>query len=858
MRRLAVILSALLLSLVAVAQTTKVRGRVLDASDGRPVPFAAVFFVDSHVGTSTDDDGWFTLSTRDLSLTVLRASMISYDSCDIEVKPGVFTNIDIVIRPQKNLLSEITVKADNRRARKLLADIDAHRDRNNPENREGYSCDVYSKMELDLTHPREQLRGRVINRQWGFIFDYIDTSDVSGVPYLPVMFNESVSKRMHSLNPDVDREEITATRLSGADPTGNLAAQFTGSLHLRNNFYSQFINAFNVEIPSPINSSGLLFYNYYIIDSLMMDGRNTYHVRFHPKPAISTPAFDGEMFVDTQDWALRRVKAKMMKGQNINWVKDMVLEAEYVHVGDSLWFYKTDRFYADFALALRDSSQMVSFIGNRTLEFANPVFEKPEVNAGKSVATVDPDAGMKDDAYWDKARPYDLSDKEKDIYVMVDRVQQTNLYEGLYDFVATFINGYWDINYLGIGPVLNLLSYNPLEGFRMRFGLRTSPLFSKRDRFMVYAAFGVRDREFKGGATWEHLFRKEPTLKLTMDAHYDVVQLGRGVSIFNDGNILASIMGAGKSQKPCPETVASANLDWEITNNVNTSWYVGYREFHANDFVPMYTPRVDGLNALPVRSIPSAQARVAFRFSRDETVNRGHFNKKYLHSNYPVVTLSLTGGFSQLNVLPGHSFVPSLGYDQPFTTAIKPYFRPELTMAWKLRIPPVGVSTINLNGGTILGQVPYTMLHIHEGNGTYLLEKSSFSTMNFLEFASDSWVTFMLDHNFKGFFLGKIPYLKKLQLREVVSLKATWGDLRRINDGSTDESQAMLAFPYSMRPMGRIPYVEAGFGITNIFRLVRVDFIWRCTHRDRVTLPDGTLSAPPRNFVVNVGLEVEF
>lgn len=853
MRKLSLISALILCTAAAFAQTTKVKGRVLDAMTGKPLPFVAVFFDGSQTGTSTDDNGEYSLTTRDHSLTLLRASLIGYKGQAKVVSPGVFTEALFFLYPEENRLSAVTVKADNSKAKRLLHNIDANRDRNNPELRPGYSCDVYSKAELDISHPREQLRGKALNKQWKFIFDYIDTSDISGVPYLPIMINESVSKRYHSSDPTLDREEIVATQLSGADPSGNLISQFTGSLHLRNNFYSQFINAFNVEIPSPINSSGLLFYNYYIIDSLMMDGRKTYHVRYHPKPAISTPAFDGEMFVDTQDWALRSIKAKMVHGQNVNWVRDMALEASYQRLEDSTWFYRSDRFYADFSVAVTaDSSKLLSIIGNRVLEFSNPEFGPTAVNGAKTLVTVEKDAGYHDEAYWDSVRPYELTQKEKDIYSMVDRIQSTNLYTTLYDVVYTIINGYWDIGKVGIGPYLGIFSFNPLEGFRLKMGAHTSVEWSKTHRFSGYLAYGFKDREFKGGLTWEYLISKEPTRKLTVDAHYDVLQLGRGTNMFNEGNILASIMGAGTSQKLLPVTEVSAQYDHEVNGNFNTASLLMFRQYHSNAFAPMQT--LDG--NVPIRTITSGEANVQFRFSHNETVTRGHFIKTYTHTDFPIVTLGLSGGVFGLNPW-DMSGVPA------GMTGSRGYFKPELSLDWKFRIPPVGMTTLHANVGTIVGRVPYTILHLHEGNGTYLLDKTSFSTMDFFEFASDSWATLLIDHNFYGFFLGKIPLLKKLQLREAITLRATWGNLSARNDGSwtadadggkalsNPDASALMYFPEGMKSLGKIPYVEAGFAITNILRLFRVDFIWRCTHRDDPR-------PHPRNFVVNAGIELKF
>ena len=64
----------------ALAQTTRVRGRVTDAQTGEGVSFAGVYFEGSTVGVSADLDGYFQLETRDHSLTRLSASILGYES----------------------------------------------------------------------------------------------------------------------------------------------------------------------------------------------------------------------------------------------------------------------------------------------------------------------------------------------------------------------------------------------------------------------------------------------------------------------------------------------------------------------------------------------------------------------------------------------------------------------------------------------------------------------------------------------------------------------------------------------------------------------------------------------------------
>ena len=107
--------------------------------------------------------------------------------------------------------------------------------------------------------------------------------------------------------------------------------------------------------------------------------------------------------------------------------------------------------------------------------------------------------------------------------------------------------------------------------------------------------------------------------------------------------------------------------------------------------------------------------------------------------------------------------------------------------------------------------------------------------------------------------MGKIPLIKKLQWREVVTLKAVYGTLSKKNNGilgSEHSSEAPLLFPKGMTSLNK-PYVEMGVGISNILRLLRVDAFWRLTHRE-IEGADGVMRKSPNCFVATIGLELRF
>lgn len=803
--------------MTAYSQTT-VWGHVCDASSGEALPYASIRFENTTDGTSSDVDGAYMLETRDTTARIVTASMVGYRSYSLAIRRGGFSEVNFRLMPVLDSLSGAVVRPDNERISRFLKQVDLHRAENDPGNRD-YSCSCYSRTELGLTNPEENFRSRSFRENLGFVFDYVDTSSLSGRPYLPVILSETVSDRYHSASPAKDREVISALRISGVD-NASLLDQFTGSLQLSADFYNPFIKIFSLRIPSPLNASGELYYSYFIVDSTAVCGRKTYTVHFRPKSSISSPALAGSMEIDASDYALRSMNACLAHGGNANWIRDFALSLENEKGADSLWFRRRDEVLADFSMILRDSSTFVSFQGRRRSEYGTPSTGADALmqDYGEPV-TVLADARMKDEEYWASVRPYELTERETGVFTMVESVKESKFYKVLSSIVNAAVMGYYETKYIAIGPYLRTVSYNPLEGHRLQLGLRTTRNVSETVRVGGYVAYGLKDKAVKGGGSVELMLGHERTRKLTLSGKYDVYQLGRGTSEFTAGNLLSSVAGGGWTERLSPEIAFSLRYEHEFTPSVNAVLDIGHERIFSNDFVPM----VDSGGATAA-SVTANTAHLGLRFSKDETVIRGPFVKTYLGSKYPVVTLDLTGGVKGISK--GDCM----------------FLRPELTLDYVLRVPPAGVSRFHLNAGHIFGQVPYPFLKIHESNCTYLLDKTAFSCMDYLEFASDSWVTLFWEHNFQGFFLGKIPGVKKLQLREVLIFKGAYGHLSERNG-----SAAPLCLPDCMKSMGNMPYIEVGAGLSNILRLFRVDAIWRVTHRRECG-----------NFTVNAGVELQF
>lgn len=522
-------LAGLFLYAPCAAQNTRVRGTVTDAQTGEPIPYAVVLFPGTTTGITTDDEGFYSLESRDTS-SYIRAEMVSYEPQIRPVHVGGYNQIDFRLTPSHLEIESVVITPGDNPAHPILEGIIRNKKYNDSKEYDRYICRTYTKMELGLANIRE-FRSKKLQQNFGFIFEHLDTSSVTGQPYLPVMISETAADYYHSRTPSVAREVIRASQISGIEDNSVLA-QFTGHLHADVNLYENFIDLFGVKFVSPLSNSGRSFYKYFLVDSTNVEGRKTYKIRFHPK-SVATPVLDGEVNIDSASYALRSARVKMAKGVNVNWIRHLAIEADNRLTADSLWFPQREKMTADFTLTKSDSSKMIAFLGSREVTYSDVKFDTP---IPKQVLGTSASVILSDDAIsgkrveWDSLRPYALSQKEKTIYRMVDSIQQVPLYKNIYTVLNTIIGGYYNTKYVGIGPYSKVISFNRLEGARFQIGARTTKEFSRRVRLSTYLAYGTRDEDFKGAAEVELMLRRQLLRKLTVTYRNDAIQLSSGVS----------------------------------------------------------------------------------------------------------------------------------------------------------------------------------------------------------------------------------------------------------------------------------------------------------------------------------------
>ena len=446
--RLIALLSLLLAPFWAYAQTTRVSGKVTDASTGKSLPFATVYFEGTMTGTTADDSGSYALEAegKDSRYTAT-ATVIGYISQSFPVTGGSDSEVNFSLIPDPNSTFEVR---NNVFLRSLLYNLTENRRRHDPESRDAWQAGIYSKVELAVAN-MDNIVGKAIFRKRGeLIADLQDSTAFNG--YIPILLSEAVLRRYHSLEPAVDKEIFEASRISGLDQQ-NVLRQFTGSSTLRMNFYRDILPVLNLSVPSPASAMGHVFYSYTLTDSLTIGGRKCYSIVFTPKKMITSPTLEGRMEIDAEDYAIKAVHARLSPSSNVNWIRNLSVDSAFERRDDGTWFFGDEQLFLDISAHLNDRVTIVSVQMNRDMRYTSfeegPFPGMEDMTGGDKVDVAEnPD---KDETWWDEARPQALTNRERTIFTTVERLKAKNSFKWISALGNMFTTGYLENTKIGIG-----------------------------------------------------------------------------------------------------------------------------------------------------------------------------------------------------------------------------------------------------------------------------------------------------------------------------------------------------------------------------------------------------------------------
>jgi len=780
-------------------QSTTITGKVTDALTNEAIPFATVIFKGSTTGTNTDFEGNFRLSSSTPTDSIL-CTIIGYKPVVMRVRKGETQTINIVLSTNQIEFQEVIIRPGENPALQIIRNIIEHKPDNDPSKLTTYQFEVYNKLEFDITNINDKLKNNKLLKPFNFIWDNIDSSETNSKPFLPFFISESLSDIYFKSNPKDRREIIKASKISGLENA--TVTQFLGDMYQKVDIYGNFIDLFGKSFVSPTSNIGTLYYKYYLLDSTFINSKWCYKIKFRPRrPEDLT--FLGELWVNDTTWAIKKIDMRISAKANINWVEDMAIVQEYTYFNNQQWMLSKDKLVVDFAA----KDEGTGFIGRKTTSYRDfHINEQPidSIFKGGENIIVKADAADKSTEFWDNSRHDSLSNRELQIYHMVDTIKTLPAFQTYVDLITLFFTGYKDIGKIELGPYYTFYSFNKIEGNRFRIGARTSDDFSTKVQIDGYVAYGLKDERFKYGGGIKFKLNDKPRQFIGVNYKNDVQQLGQSDNAFQDDNVLSSLFRRNPANRL--NNIEYHKAWYEIEWGPGLSNRITYQH---TKFTPLGDLKINYYynddTTVTRNSYESTELNLYFRFAYREKFVAGKIDRVSLGSDYPILQVNYTQGIK--------------GLENGFFN----YQKINAKVDDLLRLAPFGYAYWAISGGRVWGKVPYPLLEMHPGNETYFYDYAAFNLMNYFEFVSDYYLTGTAVQHFDGFFFNKIPLMRKLQWREIAQVKAVWGGINKRNLDILENKNAFTTLRSK-------PYVEVGAGVENIFKILRVDFLWRLAY----------------------------
>jgi hypothetical protein len=809
------------------ATAASVKGIVKDKETGEPLSYVSVSIVGSDVGGLTDEQGQFSLETNGSNDT-LKVFMVGYKEKK-QVLAGNSATLEILLEEEAHTLDEVSVSAKNtpryrnkdNPAVALIRQVIDNKDRNH-DKKNTANYDGYEKLQVSLLRSITKVQQDKNNRNaLSRLFLQADTTKVSGKAALPVVVHEKITRHLAEGNGKSSDTKLDEkqTSLDGIVDDNGLEA-YLDKMYAATDVYDNNITLGDQQLLSPIAGMAPEFYKFFITDTLVENGKQLVKMEFYPRNKTDL-LFKGDMLISLESYAVSNVNMTVNKAINLNWVDELNIKLSYSKSDIGTWYLQ----YSSLGMAMSILGKSGGFYGEKVISLKaynhlDPIadqMQSPTHIAGSGLS----------DAEWETYRPGSLSYAEQHAYSNLDTLKQSSSFKRAANVLTLLLSGYETLGPVEVGPVNSFYSYNPVEGSRIKIGGRTTDKFSRRWMLEGHGAYGFKDKRWKYSAGVVYSLTGGPVAafpmrNISLHRSFETQIPGQDLAFVEEDNFLLSLK-RGDNDK------------WLYNNKWNVEYVhetADHLTFKAGFTHSIQSPAgrlafISGVKETDMvnrENITLSEFAGEIRWAPHEQFYEGKKFRRPVFNSYPVFTLRGIVGVKGL-------MQSQYNYQSISLNIFKRFYLSQL-----------GFSDVVLEGGRIFGSVPYPLLYIHKANQSYAYQLQSYNLMNFMEFVSDRYISLNIDHSFNGFFLNKIPLIKKLKLREVASFKALYGGLGNENmpgAGNTD----LFNFPVNRRgdvithSLHDGPYMEGSIGISNIFRVLRVDVIKRFSYLDnpRVT-----------------------
>lgn len=746
-------------SFIAFGQFT-LKGKVVDFKTKKPLAFVNIILdANLHSAGVTDIDGKFTV-VSEVPFHTITFTYLGYDKLVLDVATlQTLEGIMVLLLPSVYELQEVTVKATESPANRIIRRVIENKFVNDPENISSFTYTTYNKNTFDLK-PSDSLRNAKLKNR-------VDNVLHGGHFFM----TETVSERKF-IAPNQTEEIIFGTKASGFQHP-SFASLATDIQPF--SFYKDIIKILDVNYLNPISDGSLKKYWFNIEDTLYQNKDTVFIISFAPQIGKNFEALTGLLYINTNGYAVQNVIAEPFEKGFI----DIKIQQQYEFVDNKKWFPTQLNFEL---VMLRYPSPIMGMSANGRSyltdiklypQLSKKDFSIDEVKMGEQ-------SRNRDSTFWNKYRPEQLDIKEQTTYQVMDSIGKKNNFDKKFNILEQLTFNKLPVGFVDIDVPKSLI-YNKFEGYRLGAGVFTNEKTSKVISVGGFFGYGTKDHQWKYGEE----------LNVTINRNHEFKIFVRNQNTLKETGITA--LNLFRPTYLDYRSYLAFQMDMVKQNTFATEFRVfKYAKcnmaFNYASVSPQYSYAFAG-EGTPITNYVSSDITLNVRYAYKEKMVQSLNGRISMGTKYPVFTASYTKGIKGI-------------YGSMFD-----FNKLELRLEQSVLFKSVGETKIRIEGGVVDKALPYGLLFTGQGSFSKdqpVLIRNYFQTMTPYEFLSDKYANLFFSHNF-GSLLFKTRVFKPAI---TIHHNMGWGML------SHKDKQQLIAF----KTMDK-GYYESGVQVDNVLRI---------------------------------------
>lgn len=825
------------------------KGTVADAKTGEPIPFANVVYPGAK-GTVTDVNGVFRLPFRPGKV---RVSVIGYETRTFTIKDRPDSVVFKITALESALGTAVVTGKKEKYSRKnnpaveLMRKVIEAKKKSDLKLHDHYSINKYSKLTLAFNDVTDKVFEEGKFKRFPFLKEHVEVCNETGKLILPVSVDETVTQLIYRKNPQTEKSIVMGQRSTGINELFNTGDILTGMLKdcfTDVDIYEDEVRLLQYPFISPISSrSGISFYRYFIIDTLMVDNRDRcIRVDFTPNNPQDF-GFSGRIYIMADStYRVRKVDMGIPKRSDVNFVEDMRIIQDFAQLPTGEQVMTKDNMIVQMKLV--DFLQKLQV--QRVTEYKDFDFEAlpDRIFKFKGEQRVMANAQMQDESFWEEHRADTLSKAEGTLDKFMRKLENIKGFKPVLWVAKAFIENFVETSIdpkkpskVDIGPVNTMISQNSVDGLRLRASAQTTANFNKHLFLRGYVAYGFKDAKWKGMGEVTYSFNKKdylprefPVNNLTFNYTRDVMAPTDKFMPTDKDNVFTSFKWTDVNHMMYYETYRLTwDREWENGLRINLQARTSKDTPTGKLF---YQPTASGAvttnSEFYNRYIRTYDVTAGIRFQPGASWINTKQRRIATNNDAPILSLSHTTGLYN------------------FGRAAYNYNLTEAGIYKRFWLGSWGKMDFDLKGGVQWNKVPFPLLIMPAANLSYIKEDNMFELIDNMEFLNDRYASMMFSWDLNGKIFNRIPLLRKLKWREYIGCNVLWGMLSDKNNPYLPQnanSNRLLYFPGTFDAENnfkctsggmnkKTPYVEVVAGIHNIFKLVHIEYVRRLTYLD--------------------------